>query len=417
MADPNAWQPLALDRQLSQNGLPIPGKVQTFIGPTWGWVTPFALPSSESGTPIDPGPPPLLHDPETDDEFKQQAVELIRYSSELDPADGVMIDISPASVGDNTLGTNDGDGYDVNPVTSQQYTPQVVPRADFQRALAEFWADGPHSETPPGHWNVVANAVSDTPGFVRRIGGDGAELDRLEWDVKLYFALNGAVHDAAIAAWGLKGHYDSVRPISMIRYMGGLGQSSDPALPSYHPDGLPLDPGLIELISAESSAPGGRHAHLADHVGEIAVRSWRGFPNDPANETSGVGWIRAVEWLPYQRDTFVTPAFAGYVSGHSTFSRAAAELLTQFTGSQYFPGGLSEWTTPAGELLHEEGPTTDVTLQWASFYDAADQAGISRLYMGIHISADDFEGRKIGAECGREAWQLARTYFDGSART
>jgi hypothetical protein len=417
MADPNAWQPLALDRQLSQNGLPIPGKVQTFIGPTWGWVTPFALPSSESGTPIDPGPPPLLHDPETDDEFKQQAVELIRYSSELDPADGVMIDISPASVGDNTLGTNDGDGYDVNPVTSQQYTPQVVPRADFKRALAEFWADGPHSETPPGHWNVVANAVSDTPGFVRRIGGDGAELDRLEWDVKLYFALNGAVHDAAIAAWGLKGHYDSVRPISMIRYMGGLGQSSDPALPSYHPDGLPLDPGLIELISAESSAPGGRHAHLADHVGEIAVRSWRGFPNDPANETSGVGWIRAVEWLPYQRDTFVTPAFAGYVSGHSTFSRAAAELLTQFTGSQYFPGGLSEWTTPAGELLHEEGPTTDVTLQWASFYDAADQAGISRLYMGIHISADDFEGRKIGAECGREAWQLARTYFDGSART
>ena len=46
--------------------------------------------------------------------------------------------------------------------------------------------------------------------------------------MKTYFALNGAVHDAAIAAWGLKGFYDSVRPISMIRYMGGKGQSSDP---------------------------------------------------------------------------------------------------------------------------------------------------------------------------------------------
>ena len=115
--------------------------------------------------------------------------------------------------------------------------------ADFYRAIAEYWADGPTSETPPGHWNLIANAVADTPGFERRFGGEGPELDPLEWDVKTYFALNGAVHDAAIAAWGLKAFYDSVRPISMIRYMGGLGQSSDPAGPSYDPDGLPLGGG------------------------------------------------------------------------------------------------------------------------------------------------------------------------------
>jgi hypothetical protein len=203
----------------------------------------------------------------------------------------------------------------------------------------------------------------------------------------------------------------------MIRYMGGLGQSSDRSVPAYHPDGLPLEPGLIELITTDSSAAGERHAHLADHVGEVAVLAWRGFPDDPANETSGVGWIPAVEWVPYQRDSFVTPAFAGYVSGHSTFSRAAAELMTLITGSRYFPGGLAEWTTPAGALLHEEGPTTDVTLQWASYYDAADQAGISRLYMGIHISADDYEGRRLGYQCGLQAWELARTYFDGTARS
>jgi hypothetical protein len=417
MADPNAWQPLALDRQLSQNGLPIPGKIQSYIGPHWGWVAPFALPASDTATPIDPGPPPRLHDPDTDDEFKQAAVEIIRYSSQLDASDGVMIDISPASVGNNMLGTNDGSGYEANPVTGEPYELQIVPRADFQRALAEFWADGPHSETPPGHWNVVANAVSDTDGVEHKLAGVGPELDRLEWDIKLYFALNGAVHDAAIAAWGLKSYYDSVRPISMIRYMGGLGQSSDRSVPAYHPDGLPLEPGLIELITTDSSAAGERHAHLADHVGEVAVLAWRGFPDDPANETSGVGWIPAVEWVPYQRDSFVTPAFAGYVSGHSTFSRAAAELMTLITGSRYFPGGLAEWTTPAGELLHEEGPTTDVTLQWASYYDAADQAGISRLYMGIHISADDYEGRRLGYQCGLQAWELARTYFDGTARS
>jgi hypothetical protein len=59
----------------------------------------------------------------------------------------------------------------------------------------------------------------------------------------------------------------------------------------------------------------------------------------------------------------------------------------------------------------------DVTLQWATYFDAADQAGVSRLYGAIHISADDYEGRIIGAACGREAWAIARRYFEASART
>ena len=416
MRDPNRWQPLALEEQRSQNDLPIPGSVQNIIGPHWGHVTSFALPPSEDGVPIDPGPPPLLGDPESDEAFKQAAVEVLEYGSQIDPSDGVEIDIGPGSLGDSSLGTNDGDGHDVNPSTGEPYAPNVVLRANYGRTLAEFWADGPRSETPPGHWNVIANEVTDTPGFERRLGGAGDEVDALEWDVKLYFALNGAVHDAAVAAWGVKGYYDSVRPISMIRYMGGKGQSSDPDGTSYDPEGLPLVDGLIEVITADSSAPGERHEHLADHVGEISVRAWRGFPADPETDFSGVGWIRAVEWVPYQRSTFVTPAFPGYVSGHSTFSRAAAELMTAITGDAYFPGGLSEFTLPSGELLHEEGPTEDTTLQWATYFDAADQAGVSRIYMGIHISADDFDGRQIGAECGQEAWAMAQRHFDGTAR-
>jgi len=120
-----------------------------------------------------------------------------------------------------------------------------------------------------------------------------------------------------------------------------------------------------------------------------------------------------VDWVPFQLPTFVTPAFAGYVSGHSTFSRAAAEVMTAFTGTPYFPGGISMWTVPAGELQVESGPTQDVTLQWASYYDAADQAGISRLFGGIHISADDLEGRKIGSQVGSAVWELARRHFEG----
>jgi hypothetical protein len=411
MTDPNLWQPLALALFVAQNGLPIPGNVQRFVGPHWGQVRTFALPPSAQGTPVDPGPAPQL---ETDDEFKQTAVEIIGYSSQLDPSDGVTIDIGPGAFGDNPLGTNDGNGYAENPVTGEAYEPNVVLRGDFDRVLAQFWADGPASETPPGHWNTIANEVSDTPGFEHRIGGRGPVLDRLEWDVKLYFALNGAVHDAAVAAWGVKGFYDSARPISMIRFMGGKGQSSDPDLPAYDPDGLPLVPGLIEVVTAASSSPGERHEALADHVGEVAIRAWQGNPEDPSAQTAGVGWILAVDWVPYQLATFVTPAFAGYVSGHSTFSRAAAEVMTEFTGSPYFPGGLAEWTTPAGDLQVELGPSEDVTLQWASYYDAADQAGLSRLFGGIHISPDDFEGRKMGSICGEDAWALAQRYYAGT---
>jgi uncharacterized protein DUF6851/vanadium-dependent haloperoxidase-like protein len=413
MRDPNGWQPLALGRIVAQNGLPVPGKVQTFIGPHWGHVAGFALPKSPKGLPLDPGPVPRLGDAASDADFKSTAVAVIRYSSRLEPDDRATVDIGPGAIGGNTLGTNDGSGHEVNPDTDQAYAPDVVRRGDFERALAEYWADGPKSETPPGHWNTIANEVSDSPGLKLRIAGRGPAVDRLEWDVKLYFALNGAVHDAAVAAWGAKGYYDSVRPISMIRYMGGKGQSSHPSGPAYDPDGLPLVPGLVEVVTRASSAPGERHAKLAGHVGEIAIRAWSGPPEEPAGKPRGVHWIRAIEWLPYQLPTFVTPAFPGYISGHSTFSRAAAEVLTGFTGSSYFPGGLYEWKVPAGSLRVEEGPSEDLALQWATYFDAADAAGISRLYMGIHVSPDDFGGRKIGSQCGRAAWSLAQRYFDG----
>ncbi|TML22369.1 MAG: vanadium-dependent haloperoxidase [Actinobacteria bacterium] len=367
--DPTFWQPLALDQTVTQNGLAQPGKVQTFVGAQWGHVRGFALAPSRKGVPIDPGPPPI-GTPE-DAAYKQAAVAVIRMSSELDPADSQTVDIGLDARGDNPLGTNDGHGYTVNPVTGLPYASERVLRGDFGRVLAEFWADGPNSETPPGHWNVIANTVSDSPQLASKIGPGAA--NRLEWDVKLYFALNGAVHDAAIAAWGLKREYQSVRPISMIRYLAGQGQSSDPNLPSYNSEGLPLVPGLIELITKQSSAPGQPLAALADHVGEIAIRAWRGNPKDPGT-TSGVGWILGERWVPYQKPTFVTPAFPGFVSGHSTFSRAAAEVLAAYTGSPYFPGGLYEQTFAPGYLKFEGGPSRPVTLEWATYYDAADQA-------------------------------------------
>ena len=409
--DINQWQPLSISGATSQNGIPLE-TVQSYQGPQWGRVRPFALSREDASQPwIDPGPPPRLGTA-SDTQFREEIVDVIRHSGELTPEDGVEIDISPGAYGNNPLGSNSGQGHPLNPATGKPYPPNRVKRGDFARILAEFWADGPTSETPPGHWNSLANYVVDHPAFLRRIAGTGPILPPLEWDVKMYFALNGALHDAACAAWNLKRHYNGWRPISAIRLMGQRGQSSDPTGPLYHPEGLPLVPGLIEVQSIP--IPGGQGIT----VPTVMIRTWRGQPADPLAQIGGVGWVPANGWMPYQRNTFITPAFPGYVSGHSTFSRAGAELLTELTGSPFFPGGLGTFLAPANRFLFfEKGPTTDVELQWATYYDAADQAGISRIWGGIHPSIDDFTGRRVGSQVGKTAWNLAKRYFDGSLRT
>lgn len=413
MNDPNRWQPLAFDVSFTQNGL-VADQVQTFLGSHWGEVRPFALTRSPGQIVYhDPGVPPQLGNPSSPDPFREGNLVVIEASRDLDPDSGVLINLSPSSRGNNTLGENDGTGHEVNPTTGNPYEDHIVPLGDFGRVVAEFWADGPDSETPPGHWNTLANEVSEHPLATRQMEGEGPELDALEWDVKMYFALNAATHDVAVAVWGCKRHYDYVRPISSIRYMAGLGQSTEPQSPDYHPRGLPLQPGLVERVTTETAAPGERHEDLTE--GAIAINAWGGEPDDPATQYTGTKWIRGIDWFPYQRDTFVTPAFAGYVSGHSGFSRAAAEILTAMTGDPYFPGGVALFEAPQdGFLKFEKGPSVDVTLQWATYYDAADEAGISRIYGGIHVPVDDGPGRIMGAKCGLDAWALAKQYFDGS---
>lgn len=416
--NPDRWQPLNLANTITQNGIVLGSVTQDFVGSNALLTRTFALARVPGGYLVrDPGPPPRLADAATRAEAVRQAVEVITYSSQLGTADGAMLDISPGRMMNNPLGTNSGTGRATNPFTGSGYAANVVPRADFARVLAEYWADGPHSETPPGHWNVIFNEISDDPRMVHRFGGAGPTLPRLEWDVAGYLALNSAVHDAACAAWTLKWQYDSSRPITLIRHLAARGQSSDPALPGYHAEGLPLVPGVIEVVTSQSSAPGERHFHLRDALGQVAVRSWLGTPPSPT-QVSGVGWILGVYWMPYQRETFVTPAFPGYVSGHSTFSRAAAEVLTRFTGTPYFPGGLGSKTFNAGTALgFESGPSQTLTLQWATYYDAADQAGLSRLYGGIHISADDLVGRRLGSQVGIEAFAKFQQLYGTSVGT
>ena len=77
---------------------------------------------------------------------------------------------------------------------------------DRKKSQAVYWADGPGSETPPGHWNLIAQWVS------RRHG------QSLDQDARLFFALNAALLDASITCWETKFRWDYARPISLVRH-------------------------------------------------------------------------------------------------------------------------------------------------------------------------------------------------------
>lgn len=438
--DLNRWQPLALDVIIDQSGNVIGSGAAPFLSPEWGKVVPFSLDTADLEIlPRDgfdwwvyhnPPPPPYINlstdNNGLDDFYKWNFALVSTWSSHLTPEDTTLWDISPKGIGnlqsyptnsdeyktfyDILNGGDNSPGYTINPKTGQPYEPQVVKRGDYTRVLSEFWADGPNSTTPPGHWFEILNYVKDHPQFVRKYNGKGEIMDALEYDVKTYLLLGGTLHDVAVTTWGIKGYYDYVRPISALRGMAELGQSSDPSSLNFHTGGLPLIPGYIEVILPSDPLRG----KDGENIGEIKIKAWKG-PNylvNVATDIAYVDWILAKDWWPYQRASFVTPPFAGYISGHSTFSSAAAEIMTYITGDEFFPGGMGEFHAPKDEyLIHEDGPSTDITLQWARYKDASDQCSLSRIWGGIHPPCDDIPGRALGNEIAKDAIYFARKYF------
>ena len=433
---PSRWQPLAIPDFVDQSGRP--GVPSEFIGADWGAVVPFALDPERASTLVrgntpltlydDPGPPPDL---ETRAEaYRRHFALVVIWSSHLDPRDPATIDTAPrgrsGALGPDDLETDpvrqlkhyDPAGGQTTPIESvlgegETFAPSVVPLGDYTRVIAEYWADGIDSATPPGHWLELYNEqVSAHPDLERRLGGTGDPLDPLAFDVVAYLALGGALHDAAIAAWSIKAAYDYVRPISAIRYLSTPRAAADGAVDGDVPATLPLVPGRIERVEIGDplAGPGGVH------VGQIKARAWRGPTRirDPSTDVAGVDWILARDWWPYQRPSFVTPPFAGYVSGHSAFSRAAAVVLERLTGSPRWPGGSAGFTAKANEfLVFERGPSVDVPLRWATYRDAADETSLSRIWGGIHPPADDLPARRIGAAVGESAWRRAALLATG----
>lgn len=446
--NPNRWQPISVNEYVDKKGIDatLPEwnylfvlTQNLFLTPEWGNVSPFSFTEDdltvyerggEFKVYVDPGPPPQLSKNGFDEgsELYKWAFALnVVWSSLMDPSDSVRIDISPSALGSQPSLPKSPKDYDkfydmlgggikgrkphkLNPFTMKPYEPNEVLRGDYLRVIAEYWVDAINTYSPPGHWVDHLLMTSYDPNFERRWKGKGPILDSVEWDVKSFLAMAGAMHDAAIACWGAKGYYDFVRPISAIRYMADRGQSSDSLLPRFHPHGLPLIDGYIELVTKKDPLVG----KDKENLNKIKVFSWMGpdSVSDPTKDVAGVGWILAENWWPYQRYSFVTPNFAGYVSGHSTFSPCGAELLTEITGDPYFPGGMHTFTAKKKAYLEfEQGPSETVTLQWATYHDAAAETCLSRIYGGIHPPLDDIPGRKMGIKIAHKAIGKAESLF------
>jgi hypothetical protein len=285
IVDPTRWQPLTIN-----------GTVQKFVAPQWYRVTPFALTSAS--------------------QFRMPAVKPNA------PFGGLQRAVDQAI----------------------EYSANLT---DRQKVIAEYWADGPNSELPPGHWCLFGALVSARDHH--------SEDD----DAKMFFAMANAGMDAGIAAWDLKRYFDTVRPVTAVHYYKA-GQQ---------------------------------------------ILAWGG----PGKGTMP---IRGEDWRPYQQANVVTPPFAEYVSGHSTFSAASAEVLRRYTRSDRF--GASA-TIAAGASLVEPGlvPAQSTTLSWPTFSDAADEAGMSRRYGGIHFVHADLQGRLIGRLIGAQAYAKAEAYWEG----
>ncbi len=290
--DPNRWQPLLVPD--GQGGV----TAQRFIAPHWGLVTPFAL---TSGAQFRPASVPNLY-PSAG--YTDQAQELIDFSANL---------------------------------------------TDEQKTIVEYWADGPATELPPGHWALFAEWVAQR------------DAHTIDDDAKMFFALTNALLDVSIAVWDCKRTFDYVRPITAIRFLKA----------------------------------------------GIEIRAWGG-------PGQGTQTILGEHWQAYQTGVQPTPAFPEFSSGHSAFSSAGAEVLRSFTGSDVFGNSV---TIKAGSSRVEAGtvPASDLTLSWPTFSAAADQAGMSRRYGGIHFKEGDLQSRAMGRLIGAQAWAKARQYFDGSA--
>ncbi len=227
---------------------------------------------------------------------------------------------------------------------------------DGHKLIAEYWA-GMHEDKFVDSVKDNSKNWASPPEQCCRIARylSAKYRHKNAYDIKMFFVLANSLMDSAIAAWDCKVHYDYVRPVSALQ----------------------------NIYRGKS------------------IKAWGG-PCEGTKDIEGENWT---SYIP-------TPPFAEYVSGHSTFSAATEEVLCSFLGSGKYGEAV---TIPKGGSRIEPGctPAEALTLEWKLLKDFAVEAGISRLYGGIHFDGGNLEGGKLGNKVGCKVWEKAQEYFNG----
>jgi hypothetical protein len=252
-------------------------------------------------------------------------------------------------------------GETISPTVAPPLHPDLEYEIQTREIISLSAALDDHQKLIAEYWEDGRD-TEQPPGHWHAIGQYVSRRDAhtLDQDVRMFFALSNATFDAGILAWRLKRQFDYARPITAVRFLFN-GQQ---------------------------------------------IRAWGG-PGQNATMVDGA------TWKPYQSRCVVTPPFPEYVSGHSTFSAASAEVLRSFTGSDAYGGSA---TFVAGSSRFENGitPSQTLTLTWPTFTAAADEAGMSRRFGGIHFRTGDLMGREIGKKVGQRAWLRTQAYISGT---
>ncbi len=179
----------------------------------------------------------------------------------------------------------------------------------------------------------------------------------LDEDVKMCFLTEVTAMDGFIACWDTKMYYDNARPYALVHY--------------YFKDKM--------------------------------IKGWAG-------PDKGIISMKGQSWRPYSPETFVCPPFPSYVSGHSTISGGCSEALKLFTGDDHF--GVEVRRMP-GILTGEHINVDSITLNFPTFTETAEMAGVSRVLGGYHIQADNREGLKLGRKVADEVWVWYNAHLKG----
>jgi len=320
--------------------------LQEYLTPQWGQVKPFGISKSNlsSLTALAESPEQFLTN--TNDSYD------LNSATVTDGITGESFSIDASLIG----------SY-INPEFIKQannvieYSQELTDsdQGKILKGTAEFWEDGYGTPFPPGTWLVIGQLLSLENNF------------DIGQDAKLFQGLGASVHAAAISAWDLKLKENYARPVRVIRELSKLGLVTD------------LDP----------KTEGSQFFSFNRETGNVAL-------------------INGVDFETYQLPGGgYSPPFAEYTSGHSTFSSASAEFLSQFSGTTEFPWAIEfELTFPFGIDKGQH-----VILEYETFKDAAAAAGNSRLWGGIHFDDGNDNGLKVGEAIGAAIFENLSHYW------